>query len=89
MMENKKGGLINVKQPGSMVQSIILVVVALLILSSLLPTLLNSTQTIGYESGIQFATLFQANGAIEYALGAAVVLVVIAIFIGGKGGLKR
>ena len=77
--------LTNFKSPQGIIVSTLLLVIGIQILATALPLIIHSILTIGNISGLPFVNFFQANGIIFYAIAGAVVIGLVALFM-GKGG---
>jgi len=77
----------NLKNPSTLITSIVMLVIAVSILAQALPTVITAVINISQVSNLGFASFFEANGIILLALGAAVLLGVLGVL--GIGKSKR
>ena len=71
--------------PGKIVQSIVMLVIAFSIMVGALPTLITSIINMSQISNLGFSSFFAANGIILLGLGAAVILGTLGVLGLGKG----
>ena len=70
----------NFNDPGKLITTIILLVIAVQILVSTLPTIIASIVNLSTISNLSFASFFAANGVVLLGLSAALVLGILAVF---------
>lgn len=74
----------NLTDPSSLIQNIVMIVLAVGILTVGLPILITNIVNLSTISNLGFATFFSGGGVVLLALGAAIVLAILALL-----GLNR
>lgn len=74
----------NLSNPSNLIQNIVMIVLAVGILTVGLPILITNIVNLSTIANLGFATFFSAGGVVLLALGAAIVLAILALL-----GLNR
>jgi len=74
--------MFDIKNPHDMIRNVMLVVVGILVLVALVPTLISALTNLSDVGDLEFASFFAAGGAIQIALGAAILLMIFGLFLG-------
>jgi len=75
----------NFSDPGKMITTIILLVIALQVIVQTVPTVIAAIINMSTISNLSFASFFAANGVVLLGLSAAIVLGILAVFGLAKG----
>ena len=80
--------MLNFKNPDQMVTSIIMVVVGVILLTSLLPTVIDNLVNLSLVDNLGFASFYEGGGVVLLILGAAVFLGILGVVGLKKSGRK-
>ena len=78
--------LVNFKNPDAIVNTAVMVVVAILVLVAVLPTLIEGIGNLSTVSGLQFTSFYGTGGIVLLVLSAVVLMAVLKAI---KGNSKR
>jgi len=78
--------MFDVKNPGQMIESVIMLSVAVLVLAAVVPTVLTAFTNLSGVANLPFASFYATGGAAITLLGAAVLLGIFAVIRGKRSG---